>query len=197
MCAGISSVLWAPDPATPGDAIRSATLAIDLLDEAEGRRSRAKETERRRKEHNAETASKNKRAKLATEKLKAADPEAFDVLASKREHEAVLRRAGKESKSEAGRRCYRIRVYPDVEQRKLLNVWYDAYRYTKNKTIALINETHDWDLQNLRGPRGLVSGGDHVTALQYERFKDVPRDLVDQGSKRRTQGLQIALSTTR
>lgn len=77
----------------------------------------------------------------------------------------------------------KIRIYPDNTQKKILNEWFDTYRYVYNKTICKINNGHNVNFMELRDL--LVTKSTKKENKEYdiinEKIKQLKKELpIDQ-----------------
>ena len=154
---------------------------MDSLVESLRERERLDEEKASKRQAESEASGiERKRKKREEERAAADDPAKYDEEVTKRDHKCGALAVHRKEKAGKLMRSTKIRIYPDAGQLRMLLLWLDAVRCTKNKIVEHINAGGDRDLQALRRAMGLVSGDDFRNHVP-ERFKrDVPRDLVDQ-----------------
>ena len=181
-CDELSRRLWAPD-GRHGDPALAQPIVDAMVEKVKARERTKKESMGKRKIDNqaSRLAKKVQRREIARAEL-GDDEDALaklEAAAEKEDHKSAACSANWWKKAEEGRRCRKVVIYPDAKQAALLRVWFDAVRCIKNMTVEYVNTVHEYDLKVVRGAMGLERGVDVWRCLPA-RFKDVPRDVLDQ-----------------
>jgi transposase len=174
--------LWVPDGRHP-DPAASQPIVDAIVASVRERKEKERVDDDRRKRKGKEARALDKKKRRLEERAELGDDEEalrrLDEANDKADHKSEKCSANWHKKNEEGRRCRKTAIYPNSEQEGQIRLWLDAVRCIKNMAIEFINATHECDLEVIRGAMGLTRGGD-VHARLPARFKDVPRDVLDQ-----------------